>query len=116
MVKVEIGKNEVVFRLEDVQKFLALKNAVRIPLKNIDSVSTETVKLLLLAARISTHMPGIFMAGTFWTRKGKRFYYVRDRNKCIILKLSNHEYSQIIIEVDNKEHIAEELRKAIRKQ
>ena len=46
MVKVELGKEYVTFKLEGSQKFLALKSSVRIPLKKIDTVSTETVKTL----------------------------------------------------------------------
>jgi len=114
MVKVEIGKDHVVFKLEGAQKFLALKNSVRIPLKNIESVSSETVKPLWLAARIGTHMPGVFMAGTFWTGEGKTFYYVRNRSKCVTLKLKDHGYSKVVFEVDDKESVTRDLRKVIR--
>jgi len=113
MVKVEVRKDDVVFKLEGVQKFLALKSNVKIPLKNIDDISTKKVKQLLLASRIGTHVPRSFMAGTFWVKEGKTFYYVRDGNKCITLKLKNHEYSRVVIEVDDKESIAYKLRKAI---
>jgi len=113
MVRVEIRKDYVLFKLEGAQKFLALKRCVRIPLKNIESISTEKVKPLWLARRIGTHMPRIFMAGTFWTREGKIFYYVRNRSKCITLRLKNHEYSKVVFEVDHKEDVANELRKVI---
>ncbi|MFB0568646.1 MAG: hypothetical protein ACETV0_03400 [Nitrososphaeria archaeon] len=114
MVEVKLGKEYVTFKLEGAQKFLALKNRVRIPLKNIDSVSTETVKPLWFAGKIGSHMPPIFWAGTFWTREGKAFYYVRNRSKCITLKLRNHEYSKAVVEVDDKESIASTLRKLIK--
>ena len=59
MVKVEVGKNEVVFKLEGAQKFLAVKSSVRIPFEKIASVSTEKVKPLWLAGRVGTHLPGV---------------------------------------------------------
>lgn len=83
-------------------------------MKNIDNVSTETVKPLWLAVKIGTHMPPIFWAGTFWTREGKTFYYVGNRSKCITLKLKDHEYSKVVLEVDDKEGIAYNLRKLLK--
>jgi hypothetical protein len=113
MVKVEIGKKEVVFKLEGAQKFLAVKGSVRIPFENIAGVSTEKVKPLWVAGRVGTHLPGVFMAGTFWTRRGKTFYYAKDRSKCITLLLRNHQYRWVVFEVRNKELVALQLRQAI---
>lgn len=70
MVRVKLERDYATFKLEGAEKFLALKGSLRISLKNIDSVSTETVKPLWLAVKIGTHMPPIFWAGTFWTREG----------------------------------------------
>jgi hypothetical protein len=113
MVKLQLGKEYVTFKLEGAQKFLALKSSVRIPLKNIQSISTETVQPLWLAGKIGTHVPPIFWAGTFWTMGGKTFYYVRDRSKCITLRLKDHEYRKVVMEVDDKESVARDLRKLI---
>ena len=113
MVQVEIGKKEVVFRLEAAQKFLAVKNSVRIPFTKIVDVSTEKVKPLWLAVRMGTHLPGLFMAGTFWTRQGKTFCYVKDRSKCITLNLKNHQYKKIVFQVRNKESVAIRLKEAV---
>jgi hypothetical protein len=113
MVKVEIGKKEVVFKLEGAQKFLAVKSSVRIPFKKIAGVSTEKAKPLWLAGRVGTHLPGVFMAGTFWTRQGKTFYYVKDRSKCVTLNLKNHQYKKVVFQVKNKEFVALRLKEAI---
>ena len=44
---------------------------------------------------------------------GKTFYYVRDRSKCIALRLKDHEYRKVVMEVEHKERIAQDLRKLI---
>ena len=113
MVKTEIVEGNIIFKLEGSQKFLALRRTVKIPLRSIVSISTGTVKPLWFAGRFGTHIPGFFMAGTFWTRAGKTFYYVRNRSKCITLGLTNHEYKKVVIEVDSKEEIAKHLRRII---
>jgi len=62
---------------------------------------------------MGTHVPKGFMAGTFWTRKGKVFHYVRDFSKCVNLHLKDHEYFKVVVEVDDKEAVAKELKKTL---
>jgi hypothetical protein len=113
MVKVSIGEDEVTFSLDAKGHFLALKNKVSIPLDNITDVSTEIVKPRWLSIKMGTHIPKGFMAGTFWERKGKTFYYVKDFSKCISLKLQNNDYYKAVFEVDDKRFIADEIKKAV---
>ena len=93
MVKVELKKDLVSFQHQNG----FLKFELRIPLENIDSVSTETVEPLW-----------------FGTREDKIFYNVRNGTKCIILNLKNHEYSKVVVEVDDKESIAKSLRESMK--
>jgi hypothetical protein len=114
MVKIGVGKNDVVITLDAKEKFLAMKRRVAIPKWNIVSVSTERAKPSWLSFKMGTHFfPKGFMAGTFWTRKGKAFYYVGDFSKCVTLHLKNHEYSKVVIQVDDKEQVAKELKEAL---
>ena len=113
MVKVSVGKDEVTFSLDTRGQFLALKNKVSIPLDNIIDVSTETVKPKWLSIKMGTHIPKGFMAGTFWERKGKVFYYVKDFSKCISLKLQNNDYYKVVFEVEDKQYVADEIRKQL---
>ena len=53
------------------------------------------------------------MAGTFWERKGKAFYYVKDFSKYISLKLRKNDYYKAVFEVDDKQSVADEIKKAI---
>lgn len=117
MVSISVGKDGVTIRLEGAKKILAIKSKITIPLDNITKVSTEQVKPVWLPmSRLGTHVPGVFMAGTFWLRKGgKTFYYVRDFSSCITLTLKNHEYSKVIVQVGkDKEAIASRIRAAIK--
>jgi hypothetical protein len=110
---VSIEKDEVSFSLDAKEQFLALKNKVSIPLDNIANMSTEIVKPKWLSIKMGTHIPKGFMAGTFWGRKGKAFFYAKDFSKCISLKLQNNDYYKAVFEVEDKLAIADEIRKAI---
>jgi hypothetical protein len=112
MVRIAVGK-QVVITLDTKEKLMALKRTISIPKENIVSVSTERAKPSWLSIKMRTHIPRGFMAGTFWTRKGKAFYYVRDFAKCVTLNLQDHEYSKVVIEVDDKEAVARELKQAL---
>jgi hypothetical protein len=115
MVSIIVGKDAVTIRLQGAKKFLAIKSKIVIPLQNITKVSTEKVKPLWFPEmRLGAHFPGVFMAGTFWLRKGgKTFYYVSDFSNCITLSLKNHEYSKVIVQVRGKEEIADRIRAAV---
>ena len=114
MVDVSVGKDSITLKLEGANKFFALKSKIEIPLDNISKVSTEQVKPVWLPRmRIGMHVPGALMAGTFWLKSGKTFYFVKDFSRCITLHLKNHEYSKVIVQVDdNKETVAQRIRTA----
>ncbi len=114
MVKVSISHGQVVVKLEGAKKFLALKGTIKIPLKSIKSVSLRPPKWIFLGVRAGTHLPGVVMAGTFWTRSGKEFYYVRDPSICVTLTLFGHTYSKVVFQVDNNKKVASQIRKALR--
>ena len=113
MVKIAVDRNDVLITLDTKEKLLAVRRKISIPKKNIVSVSTEKAKPSWLSFKMGTHVPRGFMAGTFWTRKGKAFYYVRDFTKCVTLHLKDHEYSKVVIEVEDKEAVAKELEKSL---
>jgi len=115
LVKVNINEERVLVEIEGTQRFLALKNQIKIPISKIESVSTENVDPPWIAGRLGTHMPPWFWAGTFWTlERKKRFYYVRNKDKCVTLNLKDQDYDQVIIEVDDKESIANEIKKVLK--
>ncbi len=114
MVKVSVSHGHVVLKLEGAKRLLALKSTVEIPLNSIKRVSLTPPKWLFAAVRAGTHLPGIMMAGTFWTRQGKQFYYVRDPEKCVTLTLRDHEYSKVVFQVDDKVAVAARIGKALR--
>jgi len=115
MVEISVGKDAVAIKLSGAKKVLAIKSKIIIPLENITKVSTEQVKPLWFPElRVGAHLPGVFMAGTFWLRKGgKTFYYAKDFSNCITLTLKNHDYKKVILDVGrDKEALATRIRNA----
>jgi hypothetical protein len=83
MVSITVGKDTVTIRLQGRKNFLRSRARSLFHFKNITKVSIEKVKPLWLPEiRLRVHLPGIFMAGTFWLKRGETFYYVRDLSNC----------------------------------
>ncbi len=72
-----------------------------LPVMNIDSVST---------AEVSYRYPRM---GSFGTQNGMVFYYMRDCNKVVTLNLRDHPYTKVMVEVEDKETMADAIRKSI---
>ena len=117
MVSVTVGRENVTLKLERSKKLLALKSRIVIPLSKIERVTTERVRPFWLPRmRGGTHLPGVFMACTFWVKEGKTFFYVHDPSRCITFYLKGHEYRRVVVEVDgaDKEDVAAKVNAAMK--
>ena len=43
------------------------------------------------------------------------FYYMRDGDKVVTLNLRDHSYSKVMVEVGNKEAVADAIRKSLQR-
>jgi hypothetical protein len=115
---VTIIGDKVVFELHGMDKILAIKRSITVPLRHIKAVSTEQVdwkpfKHLKVAG---SSIPGVVKDGRYLTSDGLMFFEMHHTNKCITVTLDNETYRKIIFEVDDKESIAEMINDAIAKQ
>ena len=113
--KIEIDGENVVFTLLGVDKVLALKSKLVVPIKHIRSVSTEkadwnTFKMVRVAG---SGLLGVVKDGTFASPDGLLFYEMRDPDKCITVELENEDYRKVVFEVKNKEAAADTIREAM---
>jgi hypothetical protein len=116
--KVTINGDKIVFELHGIDKILAIKNSIIVPLSHIESVSTEKVgwKPLKHLRVAGSFMPGVVKDGRYLTSDGLVFFEMRHTNKCITVTLDNETYGKIIFEVDDKESVARMINDAIAKQ
>ena len=50
-----------------------------------------------------THVPGVIKAGTYYTRRGKEFWYVIADAKFLTLELHDEPYQKIVLTLDGHE-------------
>ena len=112
---VTIEGDQVVFELHGVDKFLAGKKGLAVPLEHIKFVSTENVNWGPVSHPQGTgsSVPGRVKDGSFRTSDGLIFFEMHHTDKCVTVTLEDEKYQKIIFEVDDKEATAELIKATI---
>jgi hypothetical protein len=113
---VRIEDNNLVLELHGVDEILSIKRSFHIPLKNIQSVSTDeaswaALKTLKLGG---ADFPGHIKDGWFFIpNEGIVFFEMHHPDSCITINLDHERYKKIIFEVEDKESAAMLIEEAI---
>lgn len=91
--------------LEWYEKLWAFRfQDLEIDLQHIERVSTEKPLSSWTEIRApGTAIPGVIKAGTYYTNRGKEFWYVTQDKNYLILELRNEEYKRVILNVEDGE-------------
>jgi ssDNA-binding replication factor A large subunit len=82
----------------------------QIPLTNIAEVTTAKPQSNWKEIRApGSFIPGIIKAGTYYTDKGKEFWYVNKDSNYLNIELQDESYKRIILTVDNNDYWQQQL-------
>jgi hypothetical protein len=74
-----------------------LNSCFEIPLAHIQRVTTEEPQSTWKEIRApGTFLPGVIKAGTYYTSRGKEFWYVTDDKNYLTLELQDEPYRRMI--------------------
>lgn len=113
---IDLGDNELIIRYSGLSEAAVLRRELRIPYDAIRSVETRVDALpgtFCLRAGVSTAPLGDTRRGTFWWH-GRRFYDLNDPDHAVLLDLSGHHYSHVVLGADLPEQLADEIRRHLR--
>ena len=115
MVNIDIVGDTVTFRVAGLHKLWALKSRVVVAARNIVAVEgAEAIPPGWAGWRLpGTSMPGVITAGTFWKRGGRTFWDVVQPANAIVVTLSGHWYSRLVVEVVSPDDARQLLAQAI---
>jgi hypothetical protein len=75
-----------------------LDKQMRIPLHHIDRVTTAEPDSNWAEIRApGTFLPGVIKAGTYYTKRGKEFWYVTAEKNYLTLELHEEPYRRVVI-------------------
>lgn len=101
-MKISITKNHLIINFSTTKKILSMKGSFKIPLKNIQTITTHLPKPTWKEIKASgTMIPGLIKAGTYYTDKGKQFWFVTKGKGILNIELKNESYKRIILGSDN---------------
>ena len=101
MARIELESSRVNIVLNPLDEVLALHGALRIPYSHIKSVKHVPVPPEWFRGfRIGTNVPGIKVAGTFFTDEGTIFYDFHDPEHCLTFELAHEKYKRVVVEVN----------------
>ena len=101
-MKLSITNNKLRIELSFAEKFASLKNSFEIPLKNIRFVSTKKPKAGIFDIRApGTYIPGLIRAGTYFSKRGREFWFVKKNKNHLIIELADEKYTRIILSIEN---------------
>ena len=112
---VRIDGHDLIFELHGIDRILAIKRTIVVPLKHVISVSTEKVNWdTFKELRIEgTSIPRVIKDGRFLASDGTMFFEMHNPDKCITVSLADEAYKKIIFEVNDKESVAKMITEVI---
>lgn len=116
MVTIEILDDTLVLEVQGLHQLWALKRRMEIPVSNIVQVYAEPSTTLGWWKGFrapGTHIPGYFVAGTFYQNGKRIFWDVRHPKNTIIIDLRDERYNQLIVEVENPKDTVKEIRASL---
>jgi len=111
-----VQDQQLIIDVEGIDKLLAFKGHVTIPLEHVTGVEPYNGELMDYrdsAFGIGTIFAGKIQTGTFKENGEKSFWDVRDPHKALIISLNHDELSKLIIEVEQPDETIAAIRGAI---
>jgi hypothetical protein len=111
-MQISISDDQFKIDLDGWERFWAFYfNAdLHIPLSHITQVSTDEPRHSWTDVRLpGTFLPGVIKAGTYYTDRGKEFWYVTRLGRYLTLELENEFYKRIVLSVEQNQYWAEQI-------
>ena len=114
-VSIEISQGNLEIHVLGLDKLLAFKGSLTIPLAHVSSVqlAPEISRADMGLKMLGTGIPGLIRAGTYNGKDGLAFWDVHDQSKAIKIDLHDEKYAYLVVEVDDPEANVSKIRQAL---
>ncbi|MEA3249628.1 MAG: hypothetical protein U9Q03_04720 [Patescibacteria group bacterium] len=77
-MRIQLSEGSLIVELTAAEKICSCRRSIAVSADHIREVKAGVPEPRLLEVRVpGTFIPGVIKAGTYWTRKGKEFWYVK---------------------------------------
>lgn len=107
MARITIEDGQLVVHIEGLDRILALKSSIRVPLAHVRAVTPRPEIPSALNWRLirapGTLVPGVVRAGSFYhVGEGWYFFDVHDPEKSVAIDLADEHYKRLVVQVDGE--------------
>jgi hypothetical protein len=113
VTEVEMQGDRLVAHIRGLDKVLALRSEVTIPLAHVKGASVSPPEVrrqwgnLLRAHVPGTDLPHVVMAGSFLFLDGEHaFWDVHDPERTVVIELDHERFTKLVLEVDDPQATA----------
>ncbi len=102
-MKIKIEGEYLKIKFDLAEKFLALHGDITVKLKSITNTATEKPVQGWLDLRApGTYVPWLIKAGTYYTGRGKEFWYadLRKKDKYLTINLKENSYKRLVLTIE----------------
>ncbi len=97
-MKLQIANGILEIKFNTTEKILSIHGSMQIPLSHIAQVTGMLLEPTWKAIRMpGTNIPGIIKSGTYYTNRGKEFWYLTRGNEVLRLELKDESYNRVIL-------------------
>jgi hypothetical protein len=116
VARVSIAGDDLIVDVEGLDKLWALRSRLTVPLVHVRGATVDPgiVREPKGIRSPGTHVPGVIVAGSFYTEGERVFWEVRNGDKAIVIELGDQEYARLVIEVDDPQGTVNMIEKAVR--
>lgn len=116
MVELRFSEMALLIRVLGLHKLWAFKTEFTVPLASLRRVrrmKPSEITGIWKGWRLpGTHLPGLLVAGSYYSRGERHFWDVRDTSHAVAIELCDGPYDRLFIEVRDPEGAIEDLRQA----
>ena len=104
-MKLRIENDSLNIELSTGEKLCSCRRTLAVPLRSVCRIENGVPEPRLLEMRApGTFIPGVIKAGTYWTRRGKEFWFVtRGKSDYVTLELDDSApFRRIVLGLDGE--------------
>ncbi len=110
---VKVDGDNLVFEFHGVDRIFTFRHSITVPIRDVVDVSTDRVPWITGIRALGTGLPGVIKDGEYLDKDGSAFYEVHDPDKCVTVTLKDDNHKRIVIQVEDKESTALEIKNAL---
>ena len=113
-MQLSLDDDQLNIKLSILEKLLSVRGSLKIPLDRIDRATTEAPRTTWREIRApGTFVPGLIKAGTYFTNRGKEFWYVTRLWSHLTIELKKGFYKRIVLSLRDNQQWAHKINTAV---